>query len=84
VDDILAFASSCQFVRLEIVDTSKDNQVEFKAYYIYESKAGVLHEKSLFEQEEARWKYLNGELYTHPEVKLSRNDPCPCQSGKKI
>jgi SEC-C motif-containing protein len=84
VEDILAFASSCQFVRLEIVSTPSEYEVEFKAFYIYDSKAGVLHEQSLFEKEQDRWKYLNGKLFEHPEVKLSRNDPCPCQSGKKF
>lgn len=84
INDILAFASSCQFVRLEIVDLPKDNEVEFKAYYIYDAKSGVLHERSFFEKEENRWKYRSGELFSHPEVKLSRNDPCPCQSGKKF
>lgn len=84
IEEILAFASSCQFVRLEVIDLPSDREVEFKAYYICDSKFGALHERSNFEKEASRWKYVDGELFAHHETKLSRNDPCPCLSGKKF
>ncbi|CCQ12357.1 UPF0225 protein YchJ [Pseudoalteromonas luteoviolacea B = ATCC 29581] len=83
VEDISAFADSCKFLRLEIVDSSH-NVVEFKAFYCVGHTVGILHERSNFELEGERWKYKDGELFSHPEMKLSRNDPCPCKSGKKF
>ncbi|WP_462169674.1 YchJ family protein [Pseudoalteromonas xiamenensis] len=83
IKDISEFANSCQFVRLEIINCPTSDQVEFKAYYLFEGKLGALHERSNFVQEDGRWKYRDGELFPHAEVKITRNDPCPCESGKK-
>lgn len=62
--------------------------VEFKAYYT-DKKSGIdsiHHEKSTFLKSKGQWFYLNGKI-NPPETnlmkKVSRNDPCPCGSGKK-
>ncbi len=54
--------------------------VEFAAFY----DGGQLHERSRFVREEGRWVYVDGEILPPVEpVKVGRNDPCPCGSGKK-
>ncbi|MFC3032361.1 YchJ family protein [Pseudoalteromonas fenneropenaei] len=82
--DILAFANAVEFIRLQIVTADQPDVVEFKAFYLAENKLGVVHERSTFALEGTRWKYITGELFAHPEQKVSRNDPCPCLSGKKF
>jgi SEC-C motif-containing protein len=52
--------------------------VEFAADYA----GGQLHERSRFVREGGRWRYLDGERL--PPVKVGRNEPCPCGSGRKF
>ncbi len=55
--------------------------VEFAAFY----DGGQLHERSRFLREEGRWFYVDGDILPSVEpVKVGRNDPCPCGSGKKF
>jgi SEC-C motif-containing protein len=55
--------------------------VEFSAYFT----GGQLHERSRFVKEDDYWLYVDGELLPPvAEVKVGRNDPCPCGSGKKF
>jgi len=68
-----------EWLKLDVLD-AYDNIVEFKAYYRYKFKIGVLHEKSVFIQIDDQWKYKDGELFN---AKIERNEPCPCGSGKK-
>ena len=64
------------FIKLEVLNSSTQNAavssdqlekregiVEFKAHYINADKIEILHEKSLFFNENGEWKYVNGELY---------------------
>lgn len=84
VKDIKEFANSCRFIRLEVLSADMDkDQVEFKVHYLYQNHHCVLHENSQFIQENNRWVYLDGTIYNTPEVKIGRNDNCPCHSGKK-
>jgi SEC-C motif-containing protein len=57
------------------------SQVEFVAFYQEES-IHQLHERSNFIKQDNQWFYVDGEFL--PPVKLSRNDPCFCGSGKKF
>lgn len=87
VDDILQFANEVNFIKLDIVNTAQDAQyhyVEFKAHYLVADKYCQLHEYSRFIKENGLWKYLDGELYDTPELKIGRNDSCPCGAGKKF
>ncbi len=71
------------WLKLDIID-AYDDIVEFKAYYkesSIDSKVYLLHEKSIFIQENGVWKYLDGELFN---TKIQRNEDCPCGSGKKF
>jgi SEC-C motif-containing protein len=77
---------------LEIIDTENGDDtdtegiVEFKVYFQRNELARVLHEKSRFIKEEDNWYYVDGDvLPTEParSLKVGRNKPCPCGSGKK-
>ncbi|USD39305.1 YchJ family protein [Ferrimonas sp. SCSIO 43195] len=81
-------ADSCRdsdFVGLQIVDVPADSgdqgEVEFKAWYRQGSEILALWERSRFQRLEDRWHYCDGDI--QPLLKLGRNDPCPCGSGKK-
>lgn len=56
-------------------------EVEFIAFY-QDNPIGQLHERSYFVRENDRWFYIDGVFL--PPVKLGRNDPCFCGSGKKF
>ena len=58
--------------------------VEFIAHYLEKNKWHRLHERSRFVVEQGHWRYLDGQHQSHPAVSVGRNDPCPCQSGKKF
>ena len=61
----------------------KDTQgsVEFIAFYD-DSGIQQLHEKSRFEKRDGQWFYLDGDQLG--PIKIGRNDPCICNSGKKF
>lgn len=84
--EISAFAQFADFIKLEVVRTEQGSEydyVEFIAHYLAQHTHHQLHERSRFIKEHDQWRYLDGELYEVPEVKLSRNDVCPCGSNKK-
>ena len=65
------------------VDAATHDEVEFTARYVDGGREVTLHERSKFEQRDGRWLYTTGT----PSVtarKVSRNDACPCGSGKKL
>lgn len=64
-------------------DTISYGTVHFKVQFIMQDKLHLLEEKSRFIRTNLQWSYLDGTLFNHPPQKLSRNDSCPCQSGKK-
>lgn len=75
--------SQSQWLGLKIIDHKQANnlaEVEFVAFY-QDEPVGQLHERSRFTREAGRWFYHDG-LFL-PPVKLGRNDPCFCGSGKK-
>lgn len=79
IDLIKEYAKSITWLGLEVL-AKKDNVVEFKAYYKDKEGVKVQHEKSNFIYEDEMWCYKDGELFNS---KIERNEPCPCQSGKK-
>lgn len=56
--------------------------VEFKAYYVFEGKQHMHHEKSAFKKVSDMWKYVDGEIY-EDKVEFLRNVTCICGSGQK-
>ncbi|WP_421230160.1 YchJ family protein [Aeromonas jandaei] len=57
--------------------------VEFKAWFVEGETRHCLHERSRFVRYEGRWVYTDGEIDPVP-LRVGRNDPCPCGSGKKF
>ena len=58
------------------------NTVEFVAFHRTNKQIGQLHEKSDFVFQNGRWYYLSGVIL--PAIKVDRNDPCWCGSGRKL
>ena len=86
------YRSENQWIGLRIIETSlgqkgdSDGFVEFVAFYLPDIKdpkapLSQLRERSYFKQADHQWFYVSGEAGS--KVKISRNEACPCQSGKK-
>nr|WP_153447312.1 YchJ family metal-binding protein [Vibrio sp. S11_S32] len=73
--------------------------VEFKAYFMEGENEFCLHERSRFIKENGLWTYIDGFMPQSPQLtqsddprlnqsiqslKVGRNDPCICGSGKKF
>lgn len=72
--------------RLEILsasNNSKHGNVHFKAYYQENNQWHLLEETSQFLFENGHWLYHSGD-YQPQILKPSRNDECPCGSGRKF
>lgn len=88
--EIKQWASSVQWLRLEVIDSylkSDDLQigfVEFRALFLEGNRLHVIHEISQFNHMNGCWFYTEQNQITEPEIKISRNDPCPCGSKKKF
>lgn len=84
--------AGCKWMQLKIIQAQQglvnDQQgtVEFIAVYEEKKQLFQLCEKSSFVKEDGHWFYLDGEVSNSHEaqmVKLGRNEPCWCGSGKK-
>lgn len=64
-------------------DSTAVATVSFSARFILQDKLQQLTELSRFVHCAGRWFYLDGELTPTAVQKISRNDACPCGSGKK-
>lgn len=62
--------------------TGQEGQVEFVVFYAEQGQKKQHRELSTFKKEGGRWYYTHGDLVNTP-FKIGRNEPCPCQSGKK-
>jgi SEC-C motif-containing protein len=62
-----------------------EGYVEFVAQFRQEGTDRVHHETGHFGKRDGRWYYVDGVMGTRPRtvVKIGRNDPCSCGSGKK-
>ncbi len=87
LEEIKAFAQSCQFFKLELlefIENGESAHVTFKAHYFYGDYYCVLSEHSYFIKSQDQWFYVSGEIEQIPDIKLSRNDLCPCENKKKF
>jgi len=80
--------------KLEIIETSNggpehtEGMVDFIAEF---SESGIrknLHEKATFKKVDGKWYFDDSEIqkqkpFIRTDLKISRNDPCTCGSGKK-
>ena len=75
---------------LESKDLGNDKAVvSFAAQFTQQGKEQNHREKSQFEREDGKWRFVTGEQLKNPTVRYEtpragRNDPCPCGSGKKF
>lgn len=96
--DIQATNDSTQWIKLEILATEKGKAVDetgmvsFAAHFKEGQQIGKLSEKSIFQKIDSEWCYISGEhdikggeTFVKTEaMKIGRNDPCHCGSGKKF
>lgn len=61
--------------------TGDAGTVEFVAFFKAQGQLHQLHERSDFVRQDGRWYYLQGKHL--PPIRLERNDPCWCGSGRK-
>lgn len=84
--EITAFASQAKFIHLDLIShqilDQTHEKVEFKARYIMDDQVYLMHETSNFIKQDNQWRYVNGDVQ-FSQKKLSRNENCPCLSGKK-
>lgn len=72
--------------RIEEAGTATDQQqgfVYFQVWYLHQQKLHSFRELSRFVWQQG-WRYAGGEVVDLPSSKPSRNDPCPCGSGRKL
>ncbi len=92
---IRSWSQNSVWHQLVILDTSKgtgehtEGMVEFTAHFTEGGIKKNLHEKAVFKKIDDQWYYVDGEIqkskpFIRTENKQSRNDPCPCGSGKKF
>lgn len=88
--DVSAGMRETQWLGLEILDTvdggatDSTGIVEFAARFRAQGKLQMLQERSRFRREaDQNWVYVDGENALRP-IKVGRNDPCPCGSGRKF
>lgn len=86
------WSKSSTWQGLEILETKDVNEnksfVSFEARYTRDGQEQRHREKSLFEREDAQWRFVTGDELKNPTVRYEthrpgRNEPCPCGSGKK-
>lgn len=89
------WATSSKWKGLEIINTQQGGEehntgsVEFKALYSDKDDKDYLHhEISIFKKIDGKWFYEDGQIVgtgpiTRATPKVGRNEPCPCDSGKK-
>lgn len=83
---IKLFADSSHFIALQVnssEQTDTGGVVDFTVRYLQGNVLQQFNERSRFVYEH-RWYYLDGILTNAPAIKISRNDKCPCGSGKKF
>lgn len=91
--EVEKFVADVEFLGLEILRTEKggkddqDGTVEFAFRYKLDGEKHVQHELSSFCRKDGHWFFedsiINPKGKPAQVVKISRNDPCPCGSGKK-
>lgn len=83
VPNVQQWAKQCEWLPLNVMKTWEEGEkhfVEFSTGYAFNGVKEHMHEISEFQRaDDGRLYYLDGE-----SIKLSRNDPCFCGSGKKL
>ncbi|MFN8578696.1 MAG: YchJ family protein [Candidatus Sericytochromatia bacterium] len=93
IDSIKNWAENLIWINLEIISTQKGTkidligEVEFKVSYLENNQEKLHHELSFFKKEEGIWYFVSGQEprknQENTSIKIGRNEPCTCGSGKK-
>ena len=88
-DEAKKWAESITWLNLQVIETSMENVdkgfVEFIASFLDKNNLKCIHERSEFHKQNDCWFYVDGvDKEVKPKIKLGRNSPCPCRSGKKF
>ncbi len=94
-DELRKWAENAQWLGLDILNCTdggeKDDTgtVEFIARYREKGIRRQHHEVATFQKSEGRWYFVDGQApephtVVRESPKVGRNDPCPCNSGKKF
>lgn len=83
---------STEWLRLEINGTEdgqvgdQSGSVTFRVRFRENGRLHVQGERSEFRRIGGEWRYVRGDVEIRPDasVRVGRNDPCPCGSGKKF
>ncbi len=89
-----AWASKSEWLGFELLDVQdggaddEAGKIEFNARYRISGNEYCHHEVATFEKVDGKWFFMEGEVaggetFKRTSVKVGRNDPCPCGSGKK-
>jgi SEC-C motif-containing protein len=83
-------AADVEWQGLDVLASSESGDtgtVEFNIRFRRDGNDYGQHELSSFRREHGRWLYTGGKVGAKPPprhvIKIGRNDPCPCASGKK-
>jgi len=87
------WSEKSKWLGLKILSTEKgglldtEGTVEFEATYEADNLKEIHHERARFKKQDGRWLYVEGDVRPNTVVragpKVGRNEPCPCDSGKK-
>ncbi len=84
-------ADEAEWQRLDVVRANEEGDaatVEFLIHFRRDGKDLRHHERATFRREGGEWFYVQGDVNPKGEprrvVKVGRNEPCPCGSGKKF
>lgn len=92
LESLANWISSSNWLDLTILSTEKGKPgddygiVDFKAAYLHKGKKEIHHEISSFVKKDGKWyyeTYLDENKKERDGLKIGRNDPCHCNSGKK-
>lgn len=89
-EDVAAWVAAARFTGLSVSATEGGGPgdttgfVTFTARFTEGGRAQALAERSRFARHEGAWVYVDGTpAPVKAAVKVGRNDPCPCGSGRK-
>jgi len=87
-------AGTVKWLSLQVLGTSRGGPldetgtVEFSASYLADGMIRIHRENSAFRREDGKWVYVAGEIASSAAlvgaVRVGRNHPCPCGSGRKF
>ncbi|HEY0835291.1 MAG TPA: YchJ family protein [Azospirillum sp.] len=84
-------AQETEWRSLDILKASEEGDgatVEFRIRFRQNGQDLRHHERAHFRREDGRWLYVSGDVNPKEPprrvVKVGRNDPCPCGSGRKF